>query len=371
MGGRVGLKGTDGTKMLAEARRRGAEPVAPGCAARFLERLDKVARRVRWVTCAGTMGAAALEETGLRAGEDFQVVFEPPDGTATSPEDTHRACKAILDREVDVLVFCGGDGTARDVMAAVDDRRPVLGVPAGVKMFSGIFALSPETAAEVLSAFVDGTAEEGEGEVVDVDEEEYRRGTLAVKLFGVMRILRVPTLIQSMKGVTYVPAEESMQQAIARYVVEILKEEGDPITLLGPGSTVGAVAKAMRMPKTPLGVDVVRSGELLVEDASEADLLAVLEGTGKARIVISPIGALAFLLGRGNQQISPAVLEAAGGPSALMIVATPHKIRGIPALRVDTGDAEMDARLAGMRQVIVGYHDMSMIRVEAAYPPPD
>jgi predicted polyphosphate/ATP-dependent NAD kinase len=371
MGGRVGLKGTDGIDMLAEAIRRGAEPVTPGCAARFLARLGEVAMRVRWVTCGGEMGAAALEAAGLRSGEHFEVAYKIPEGTATSPEDTQRGIMGILDRGVSALVFCGGDGTARDVMAAVGDRCPVLGVPAGVKMFSGVFALSPEAAGDVLAAFARGGAEEGDGEVVDVDEEAYRRGDLAVRLHGVMRIMRVPTLIQSMKGVTSVPNEGAMQEAIARYVLELLEEEGDPLTLLGAGSTVGAVARAMGVPKTGLGVDVVRAGEVLVSDGSEADLLAVLEDVPRARIVISPIGAQGFLLGRGNQQISAEVLEAAGGPASLMIVATPHKIRGIPALQVDTGNAAMDARLAGMHRVVVGYHDVAMAMVVAASAPPD
>ncbi len=371
MGGRVGLKGTDGLDMLAEAIKRGAEPVTPGCTARFLDRLGEVAKRVRWVTCGGEMGATALEATGLRSGEHFEVAYNIAEGTATSPEDTQRGIMGILHRGVSALVFCGGDGTARDVMAAVGDRCPVLGVPAGVKMFSGVFALSPEAAGDVLAAYVEGTAEEGDGEVVDVDEEAYRRGDLAVRLHGVVRILRVPTLIQSMKGVTSVPDEGAMQEAIARYVLELLEEEGDPMTLLGAGSSVSAVAKAMDVPKTGLGVDVVRSGKLLVTDGSEADLLAALEGVPRARIVISPIGAQGYLLGRGNQQISPAVLEAAGGPVSLMIVATPHKIRGFPDLQVDTGDAAMDARLAGMHKVVVGYHDIAMAKVVAASAPPD
>jgi predicted polyphosphate/ATP-dependent NAD kinase len=205
--------------------------------------------------------------------------------------------------------------------------------------------------------------------VADVDEEAYRAGRLAVRLHGVMRILRVPTLIQSMKSIIHVPDEGTMQEAIARYVVELVEKEQDLLVVLGAGSTVGAVARALGVTKTPLGIDVIRRDEVLVEDASEAELLEALSGEDRVRIVISPIGAQGFLLGRGNQQISPEVLEAAGGPSALMILATPHKIKGIPCLRIDTGDPEMDARLEGMRRVIVGYHDISMLRVEAASAP--
>jgi predicted polyphosphate/ATP-dependent NAD kinase len=369
MGGRVGLKGTDG--LLDEALSRGAEPVAPGCMVRFLDRLGEDAKGVHWVTCAFDMGADELAEAGLPAGEHLEIAYTPPSIRETDAEDTRRACKVILARGVDVLVFCGGDGTARDVLSAVGDTLPVLGVPSGVKMFSGIFALSPEAAAEVLSAFLSGGTELGEGDVVDVDEGAYREGRLAVSLFGTMTILRARSLIQNAKVATSLGNEGAVQEQIARFVVEMLEQADYPMTILGAGTTVEAVARALGVPKTPLGVDVVRGSELLVEDASEEDLLMALAGEDEVRVVLSPIGAQGFLLGRGNQQISPRVLEAAGGPGSLVIVATPHKLRSMEVLRVDTGDADLDLRLAGMRQIVSGYHDVTMRRLEAASAPPE
>jgi predicted polyphosphate/ATP-dependent NAD kinase len=360
MGGKVGLKGTD--EMLDEALRRGAEPVAPVCMMRFLERLGPEAGRVDWVTCAFDMGADELTEAGLVRTDHVQVVYTPPSLHRTNADDTNRACKAILGRDVDVLVFCGGDGTARDVLSAVGDSIPVIGVPAGVKMFSGVFALSPEAAAEVLSAFLCSETEVGEGEVVDVDEEAYREGRLAVSLYGTMTILRARSLIQDTKRVSSLGDEGAVQEQIARFVVEMLEKDDLPLTVLGAGTTVEAVARHLGVPKTPLGVDVVRGAQVLATDASEADLLKVIGGEELVRIVLSPIGAQGFVLGRGNQQISPEVLEAAGGPGALLIVATPHKLRAMEVLRVDTGDPELDVRLAGMRQIVSGYHDVVMRR---------
>ena len=373
MGGRVGLKGTDGADMVTMALDRGAEPVSPSCALRFLDQLGERAHGIHWLTCSGDMGADILLEAGLREGDDFSIAYNVRDQRETGPGDTRRACRRMLDAGVDTLVFCGGDGTARDVLEEIGDEAVVVGIPAGVKMFSGIFALSPEAAGEVIAAHLEGTSETGEGDVVDVDEEAYRRGQLAVTLFGTMRVLRVRSLIQDAKHVTPMGDEGKVQDTIARYVVELLDEAGDPLTILGAGTTVEAVARRLDVPKTPLGVDVIRGGEVVVSDASEEDLLQVLStSSGEvARIVMSPIGAQGFLLGRGNQQISPAVLEAAGGPAALMIVATPHKVRGVPVLLVDTGDGELDMRLAGMRQVISGYHDVIMMRVVAASAPTD
>jgi predicted polyphosphate/ATP-dependent NAD kinase len=367
MGGRVGLKGTDG--LLAEALKRGAEPVAPGCMSRFLDRLGDEATMVEWVTCAFDMGADELAEADLRKGDHYQVAYTPPSLHDTNADDTARACKAILSRDVDVLVFCGGDGTARDVLGAVGSGAAVLGVPAGVKMFSGVFALSPEAAADVLSAFLAGKAETGEGEVVDVDEVAYREGRLAVSLFGTMRILRARSLIQDTKRVSSLGDEGAIQDQIARFVVEMLERADLPLTVLGAGTTVEAVARKLGVPKTPLGVDVVRGTELLMVDAAEEDLLRVMGGEENVRIVLSPIGAQGFLLGRGNQQISPLVLEAAGGPGCLIIVATPHKLRAMEVLRVDTGDPDLDTRLAGMRQIVSGYHDVTMRRIDAASAP--
>ncbi len=369
MGGRVGLKGTDG--LLDEALRRGAEPVAPGCMVRFLDRLGEDAKGVHWVTCAVDMGADELAEAGLPRGELLEIAYTPPSLHETDAEDTRRACRAILAMGIDVLVFCGGDGTARDVLSAVGDGAPVLGVPSGVKMFSGVFALSPEAAAEVLSAFLSGGTELGEGDVVDVDEGAYREGRLAVSLFGTMTILRARSLIQDAKVATSLGDEGAVQEQIARFVVEMLEQADHPLTILGAGTTVEAVARALGVPKTPLGVDVVKGTELLVEDASEEDLLRALAGGDDVRLVLSPIGAQGFLLGRGNQQISPRVLEAAGGPASLIIVATPHKLRSMEVLRVDTGDADLDLRLAGLRQIVSGYHDVTMRRLEAASAPPE
>jgi len=367
MGGRVGLKGTDGEATLAEARRRGAEPPAPARVRAFLGRLGGGIARVRWLTAAGPMGEDLLREAG-GGTLPIEVVYRPP-SKATMPRDTRECCAAFLAEGASAIVFCGGDGTARDVHAAVGSMCPVLGVPAGVKMYSGVFALSPEAAAEVLMLHLDGLAEEGEGEVADVDEDAYRDGRLAVRLHGIARIVRAPLLIQAMKSATVLSEEADYQEAIAKYVVELLREREGTLAVLGAGTTVEAVASALGVPKTPLGVDVVdvAAGRVVAADASEAGLLEAIRGhRGPALVVVSPIGAQGFVLGRGTQQISPAVVEAAGGPEAVLVVGTPHKLLGMAVLRVDTGDATLDARFSGWRRVIVGYHEMRMVRVESA-----
>jgi predicted polyphosphate/ATP-dependent NAD kinase len=368
MGGRVGLKGTDGPGVLAEARRRGAVPLAPDRVGLFLARLGTAAREVRWLTASGAMGADLLVAAGLAEGRDLEVVHTA--GAETTAKDTRATCSAAIARGAGAIVFCGGDGTARDVLAAVGGRCPVLGVPVGVKMFSGVFALSPKAAADVLHLYLGGHAEEGEGEVADVDEEAYRKGELRVHLHGMLRILRAPMLIQSMKSASIVPEEGDYQEAIAKYVFELVLEQEGTMAILGAGTTVEAIAEVLGVPKTPLGVDAYLMGKVVVADASEADLLAALgRHKGRAIIVVSPIGAQGFVLGRGTQQISPAVVAAAGGPDNVLVVGTPHKLAGIATLRVDTGDAGLDAELSGWRRIIVGYHEMRMMRIEPAAGP--
>lgn len=339
MGGRVALKGTDG--LVAEARERGAEPVAERRALRGAEGHGGTFRGTVFLTCAGSMGEDVLEAAGL----EHEVVYEPGEGT--SAEDTRRACELFLERGVDLVLFCGGDGTARDIFSVVDREVPMLGIPAGVKMQSGVFATSPEAAwGAADDFFVHGSVREAE--VMDVDEEAYRAGRLETRLYGVALTPDEPVL-QGSKSVYTGASEEEAKERVARFVAELMRGGK---TVLGPGSTTGRAAEVLGQDATLLGVDLFEDGELVARDLSETELLECVEpGT---RVVVSPIGAQGFLFGRGNQQISGRVL-AKMGPENVVVMATPGKMRHIDRLLVDTGDPEVDAVLEGERQVLVGY----------------
>jgi predicted polyphosphate/ATP-dependent NAD kinase len=314
------------------------------------------APEIAWLTCAGSMGADALAEAGFEA---FEVVYTPSDPPAS--EDTRRAASAFVEAGVELVVFCGGDGTARDVCAAVQRRVPVLGVPAGVKMYSAVFGVSPPRTAEILLAHLEGRLGVSDAEVLDVDEEAFRRGRLEVRLHDTALTPHEPTLVQSAKQVIVEPTEARAKAEIAEHVCEAMEREPGKLFLLGPGSTVASIAELAGIEKSLLGVDAVRGGGVVARDLAERDLLAMLDTVeregGAVCLVLSPIGAQGFVLGRGNQQLSPEVVRRIG-IDRIVVVATPMKLSHTTALRFDTGEPALDAELAraGYWPVVTGYH---------------
>ncbi|SFH32631.1 Predicted polyphosphate-or ATP-dependent NAD kinase [Halorubrum aquaticum] len=354
MGGRVGLKGTDGK--IAEARERGAEPRAPDRAKRAMDRLAAVAPETAVSTAVDPMGERIVREAGF---EPVRVVdpFESGErrGTDDAPaettaEHTRRAVEAFLEAGVDLVLFVGGDGTAADVATALEGTdTPMLGVPAGVKVYSSVFAVSPEDAAEVAATF----SRTERREVMDIDEDAYREGEVHPELRGVAHV-PVAEDLQSSKQ-TASGTVESLAEGVAD---DIREREGDGVTyVLGPGSTVGAIKAELGFSPSPIGVDVWRDGEVVALDATESEILAEL-GEENA-IVVSPIGGQGFVFGRGNPQLSPAVIRECD----VTIVASRAKLDDVRALRVDTDDPELDAELAGWVRVRVGKFETRMMKI--------
>jgi len=210
MGGRVGLKGTDG--VVEEAKKLGAKPVAPLRAVEMLKKFltfDKEFE-VEWYTCKNGMGEKELKQVGIK---NITIVYTP--NTPTTAEDTENACKKFLENKVDIIVFCGGDGTARDVFETVDKNIPILGVPAGVKMHSGVFGINPEATAKILQEFLEGILTTGDVEVLDLDEELYRKGEWNIKLFGTALGVIEPTYIQTGKATFESVSDEEIKEEIA------------------------------------------------------------------------------------------------------------------------------------------------------------
>jgi len=357
MGGVVGLKGTDGAIILREAIKKGAGPVSPKRGKEFLSILSEK-QGISLFVAEGRMGADIARELGL----EFVPINSV--GSETTRMDTVRIARSMLDHGIDVLVFVGGDGTAKDVLEAVGDNVTVLGVPAGVKVYSSVFAINPRTAANIVLEFQNGGTETVKGEVLDIDESEFRKGHLAISLKGYLLIPQRGGLIQNPK-VPSVASDTEDMETIADYFEQELIDPGT-VYVLGPGLTVDRIATRLGVTKkTLLGVDVVRGdGTILGLDVSEAQILPLVEHS-KARIIVSPIGGQGFFLGRGNQQISPGVIRSVGVDD-LVIVATKNKIGMLwpRRLLVDSGDADLDESLRGYRRIIIGYREEMMIKIE-------
>lgn len=353
MGGRVGLKGTDGETVLKEAIAREAKPWAPLRAKQTLSGLMSVKGGIEFLTWSGEMGENLLKSLGF----EYKVLGRIK-GVVSTAEDTRIAAGKMKEEDIALILFAGGDGTAVDIIGQIDKQIPVLGIPAGVKMFSGVFASTPMAAAHVLIKFLYGEVSLVEREVMDVDEEAYRYGRLCASLKGYAITPVVSNLVLSEKTVVLAD-EEIMKEAVAARVVESMKK--DATYILGPGSTVAKVAELIGVEKTLLGVDVVKDFKVVAKDADEKTLIRLVGG--ETWIILSPIGGQGSLLGRGNQQISPAVLRKVG-LDRIIIIATPTKLQGLKHLTVDTGDPELDSLLKGYKRVIVGRHEEKVLKIE-------
>lgn len=352
LGGPAGLKGSDGVVTQALARARGAEPHATERAVRTLRPIAAALPDAVVLTASGSMGAHAVAEGGLHG----QVVW-----TATTPDttgaDTTAAASALVAAGAELILFVGGDGTARDVVAGMDDPVAILGVPAGVKMYSSCFAVSPEAAGALAVRWLTEGLPSRDAEVLDIDEDALRAGRTDPQLHALVRIPTWAARTQARKA----PTPGSDAAAVAAAATGMLRcLEPGVRYLLGPGSTIAELGRQLGVDLSPLGVDVVLDGALLARDASEAELLSHA-AAGPARAIVTVIGGQGFLLGRGNQQLSPRVVRALAS-DPLLVVATQQKLLDLSGrpLLVDSGDPDLDAELAGHIRVVTGPGTMAM-----------
>jgi len=359
MGGRVGLKGTNGVSKNALAL--GAHPVAPLRAVEFLERLKEIelTANIDLITCPGIMGEDEVESRDL----DAEILPMPPK-TDTTADDTKLAVKKMVKSKIDLIVFVGGDGTARDILDAMQGLNglPVLGVPSGVKMYSGIFAASSRDAADIVQAVLEKSAQTMDFEIMDVDEEAVRKDRLWVSLYGFLKGPFVPMHLLGSKQVSPETLDEhENQMAVAKFIVEDMDPKATYI--LGPGTTVKCIADLLGVEKTLLGVDIYHN-KIVVKDVNEKRLLSQIKEWKNTWIVLSPIGRQGMLLGRGNQQISPEIIKKVG-KERIIVAATRSKIQGIEGgvLRVDTGDADIDIMLRGYIKVAIDYREWRLMEV--------
>jgi predicted polyphosphate/ATP-dependent NAD kinase len=360
LGGSLALKGSDGIPLQELAARLPPEQRhrARDRAVRALGALEHASGRVRFTAWAGPMGADALQLADLEA-----TVLGHVCGAPTTAADTRQAVRELVAAGVDILLFAGGDGTARDVCDAVGEHCPVLGIPAGVKMHSGVFAVSPEAAGEMLARLArGGLVGVRAQEVRDIDETAFRRGVVNSRFYGAMLVPGDTRFLQQTK----VGGREDEQLAAADIAAWQAETMGPGrLYLIGPGSTTAAIMAELQLPNTLLGVDAVRDGLLLHADADADTLLGMLEeNDGPASIVVTAIGGQGHLFGRGNQQFTPRVIRAVRREN-IIVVAAKSKITGLGGrpLLVDTNDPDLDRELCGLWRINTGYDDYLLYRV--------
>lgn len=358
MGGRVGLKGTDGHAIVEKAKALGAEAESPRRTVIALRRLNRIKDNIELITYPYEMGEDEAKEC------DFlpTVIGSVKRGNTTSL-DTKTAARELLALQVDLLLFAGGDGTARDIYDSIGNNIPVLGIPSGVKIHSGVYATSPQNAGDLAAMYLEKGSSNvrlREAEVMDVDEQAFRENRVSAKLYGYLKVPYERRLVQSPKAGS-VPGEEVAMDAICSDVVKNMQD--NYVYIIGPGTTTRGIMEKLGLQKTLLGIDAVYNRNLVGSDLNEAQILGLIEGK-KAKIIVTVIGGQGYIFGRGNQQISAKVIKKVGMEN-IIVMATNNKILSLQGnlLLVDTGDDEVNKMLSGYTQVITGFNERAVVRI--------
>ncbi|MGI9406407.1 MAG: ATP-NAD kinase family protein [Hyphomicrobiaceae bacterium] len=359
MGGSVGLKGTDGADILHQAIALGAQPLSTSRAARALNALQPVADRICLLVPPRAMGGDALD--GLNFASQF--VSSRISGVSNAV-DTRDAAMAMKDAGASLILFAGGDGTARDVVAAIGDSVALIGIPCGVKMYSGVFATSPEAAGHLAREFSDGHRDTDMAEVMDIDEAAYRAGQLTAQLFGYALVPSAGNRLQGPKSrspLTHFGAVKSAAAAIVRSM------QPGHIYLIGPGTSAKAVLDVLNLDGTLLGVDAMLDKRVVGLDLSASDVREIT-GSQRVHLILGVIGGQGYILGRGNQQIPPDAVKKAGR-DGLLVLSTEEKLAQLAGgrLLVDTGDLELDKQLEGFIRVHTGPKRRMMMQLSAGH----
>ncbi len=359
LGGRVGLKGSDGPDTVDKALALGGKPESPLRSSKAIEQLLGIKDCIKVYTYGGSMGEDVLKEFPF----DVTLVGKPKD-VRTTAVDTIEAAQRLRDVGVDLIMFAGGDGTARNVCEAVGSDVPVVGIPAGVKIHSAVYAINPRNAGLAAVEYLQGKIQNlVEAEVMDIDEDLFREGIVSAKLYGYMRVPFSRSRIQNMKSGG--GSEAGDLAGMAGYIVA--KMEPDTLYIIGPGSTTRTIMEDLGVPYTLLGVDVVLNNKIAALDVTETQLWEMINNPErKVKIIVTIIGGQGMIFGRGNQQISPRIIRKVGREN-IVVAATASKLialNGQPLL-VDTGDPELDEELSGFIEVVIAFGQTSFYTVRS------
>jgi predicted polyphosphate/ATP-dependent NAD kinase len=363
IGGAMALKGSDGDEVRATALAQGAKQLAMQKASVALQQCLALKEQIQIFTGSGDMGENICRTLGF----DYECLHHV-DTEFSESDDTIDLANALKAQDIDLLLFAGGDGTARNVCSVLGNSVPTLGVPAGCKIHSGVYAITPKAAGIVLEKVIKGELLSLQlAEVRDIDEALFREGKVVSKYFGEMQVPDELAYIQAVK-MGGKESDELLLDDISDYVIDIMQEHPETLFVMGSGSTVEAIMQRIGLENTLLGVDVICNEALVASDVNAVQLLDLCQGKN-TKLVATVIGGQGHILGRGNQQLSPAFIKQLGKEN-ILLVATKAKLKtlGNRGLISDSGDEQLDAALAGPISVITGYKDQVLYFVQGAQP---
>ena len=352
MGGKVGLKGTDGEKTVSLAEKLGAKPESNFKTLEALKEFTSLKDSFEFITCHGEMGETIVKELGFNA----KIIGEK--NPVTNSDDTKLAATEMKNLGVSLILIAGGDGTARDVFEAIGDSTPILGIPTGVKIYSGIYALSPYYAGKAVQQYLLGKLTELTlSEVMDINEEDFRAGKLTVQIFGYLKTFEEPSLVQGTKN-SSVATEKDELLGISSELIRQMEE--NTYYIVGSGTTLQPLMDELELKNTVLGIDIILNKKPI---SNETEILKLITGK-KVKLIVTIIGGQGYIFGRGNQQISSTVIREIGKEN-IIVAATTTKLNALlgKPLRVDTGDQELNKELSGYIQVITGYKQKYLVNV--------
>lgn len=370
LGGRLGFKGSDGR--ADEARLSGAKDRA---GPRMNETLSHIYALIKsgrcpefeLVTCGGIMGNDWIKNIPF---PNNHIIGDWKG--KTSSKDTFKAIKLLLEENVNLIIYAGGDGTTRDIVEALEkfesSEMPLIGVPSGVKMYSGCFAEDTFAAAEVLTSWIIGDLGSSTTEVLDMDEDSYRKGEWKIEMYGQAITPASPLWIQGSKHQIQAVGEDEVIESLSEHILDVYVKNSDCIIVWGAGGSLKKIAEHCGLNTTLLGIDITKGSKLIGTDLSEIELSTILDDYSKNEIILllSPMGGQGFLIGRGNLQLSPLVLRKIGIEN-IIGVATPAKLLSISRIRIDTGDSSLDNEIRNKKyiKIIQGYRTIKIVKIDS------
>lgn len=362
MGGKVGLKGTDGVKN--KALKLGANEISSDKAREMLIYYKKNFSKndkIKWFTCSKNMGEDILKKIGIK---NIEIIYDIKK-EETDSIDTKKASINLLENKVDLILFCGGDGTARDIYEIIGNKIPILGIPSGVKMHSGVFGINTDATAKILHEFVNNRLVIGEVEILDVDEEKYRKGEWKIRFYGSAKGIIEPTFVQVGKTVFESVSDDEIKNELTEHIEDEMDKHKNHLFIFGPGGTIDYILKKLGYNNSILGIDAIFNKKLIGKDLNEDKILKLFKNYTKFKLILSPIGSQGFILGRGNLQLSPKIIKKIGIKN-IMVISTPSKLMSTPVIRVDTGDRNLDEEFKKyeMMMVVIGYRFSRIVYIQ-------